>query len=160
MILQIVLLVLLSCNQNKKRENNSMDDIDSNKDKFYTVSHYQDLIRLPLIKPYEIYSADNGFTWFLKFRFPEKIRKKDELGGVDSIGVHDNLIVAYSKLTYLPGEMTPAWFIVDVPNKDEKVFTKEKEYKDYLTNRKLESVKFYRPKEVFEKFEKSGKLPW
>lgn len=130
-MLQLFFLIIISCTSiNKKeipKEKNNIEE--SSQDEFYLNTHNGDLIRLPLIKPYELISADNGVTWFLKFQFPEKIKNKTELDNVNLIGIHDSIIVAYSKLTYLPGEMTEAWFVIDVSNNDEFFLRKTKSIK-------------------------------
>jgi hypothetical protein len=130
----------------------------NNKDTFYKSSRHSYIYRLPLIKPYEITSRDNGATWILAF---QKIQ--NPCNGVQflaRVGIHDSTIVLYSPNDFsFSGEHPPVWAVIDVLNGVENVFTEEKDYKFYLREKKLGAIDLYDIQKVFELFDKEGKLP-
>jgi len=125
---------------------------------FYSYSRKGDLYRIPIIKPYEINSADNGFTWIMDFKGnnPPSLLGT---GAIDSIGVKESYFVLFNKRADLRTGMTKAWFLVDALAKDEKVFTTEEEYKNYLETKKLGHIKMYKITDVFKEFDTNKKLP-
>jgi len=80
-------------------------------------------------------------------------------GAIDSIGVKESYFVLFNKRADLRTGMTKAWFLVDALAKDEKVFTTEEEYKNYLETKKLGHIKMYKITDVFKEFDTNKKLP-
>jgi hypothetical protein len=147
---RLILLILIfsfpSCDINKNTPNKNKEE---RQDKFYTETERGYLSRIPLIKPYELISPDNGFTWVYKSPFNEKKDKKIILENVSLVGIHDSIIVVYTDMTYLPGEMTKAWCIINTKDKSEKLFTTEE---SYLENIKKAVRLGFRLKDVTEVF--------
>jgi hypothetical protein len=138
----IVICLLTGCNQS---ENNQK------KDGFYDYSQTLDLYRIPLIEPYQIISADRGYSWMF------------ERGGlsnvVNKVGIEDSVIVLYSSRTALVDGMSQAWFVLKAGSKEEKVFKTEEDYNKYLRFIGIDSIRIYEVNQVFTEFDKTKRLP-
>ena len=128
---------------------------------FYDYSSYSDLVRVPLIEPYEIISADQGntFTFMLPFDKINKLYYTDQITPTDSIGINDNFIVLYTKGMNLGSNKTQAWFLIDIKNKDEVAFTKHEEFQEFIHSKKIGTIKLYDCKSIYSVFASKGSLP-
>lgn len=157
-IISLVFLILLSSSCGWLQPTSNGSDL-QNEDEFYSISKVGDLYRFPLIKPFEVFSTIGyGPDWFVNLKYGNDF-KKDQIS-IDSVSVTDSLIIAYSDGIYLPGEMTKAWFIIDVKEKKELAFRTEDEYLQYIKERGIVSVKLYHPNTIYTEFKDSKILPW
>jgi len=149
-IIMLILIssLLFSCNLNNKKKEQG----------FYDYSRSGDLYRIPLIEPYEITSADKGFTWIMEFKGNSPPSKLGT-GNIDSIGLTRSYCILYNRRADLPNGMSKAWFVIDANKNEEKVFTSDDEYQIFLKSRNLNSLKLYDIKAVFIDFDKKGILP-
>jgi len=75
-------------------------------------------------------------------------------------GIHDSIIVVYTDMTYLPGEMTQAWCIVNVKNNSENIFTTEEEYLRNIKTLRSTEFQLQNIKDAFKLFNDKGEYPW
>ena len=143
-----ILLTFISC-QNTEKEM---------KDGFYSNFSYGDIIRIPLIEPLELVSPDDGQNWFFKPVFNQLDNFNLEIDNVESYGVHDSLIVVYSKRLYIKSQMTEAWVVTDLSKEVERVFLTEKEYDSWIKSNDLDAIELYECNEAFQYFKNNGKL--
>jgi hypothetical protein len=131
---------------------------------FYGYISREDLIRIPLIQPYELLTLSNLDThpidttdertvsWELRFKHP----------GMDWINTTDFNVV--NGIIYGNGKRSRAapndYFVIIPAEKIEKIFETETEWNDYLKNKGIDSRILLRPWPLFEKFEKDLVLPW
>jgi hypothetical protein len=158
MIFQALILFLCySCGapQQENKEKTEQQQVD----KFYTSEKDGDLYRIPLIKPIQIISPI-GYddSWDLKFPY-QKIERKRSVE-VSSATVVDSLIIVYSKMTSLPGEMTQAWFFIDTRNKTEIVCRNNDEYQKHLSEIGIATPILYDVNELYSQFKEKGVLPF
>ena len=126
---------------------------------FYEYSWDQDECRVPLIKPYQLYSYNSGKSWFFDL-LTHKYTAGNQTHGITSIGIKDSLIILYIDKPELPDfNDTPAWIIVDTESKSEVAFDSEAGYKTALDSLKIDKVNLYDVKKVFEKFNDNYTLP-
>jgi hypothetical protein len=120
-----------------------------------------DLIRIPLIEPYEIVSADrDGESWGIMYDNP--ILSDDFATGmsVDSVGLKADMIIFYSRHTVTTGRMGAVWYVFNTHLKSGKLFTQEERYQQFLkTTYQGSSVKLYAPEMMWEKFKDNYELP-
>lgn len=149
----VLLLSTPSCKLIVKNNNNDEDN-------FYKHSKYSDIYRIPLKKPYELYSADNGNIWFLDFKFGVNINIQ-KIDGVDSIGLNGDFVFAYCKNTYVPNKgMMPIWFVADIKNKKDTIFLNETEFNNYIIKCNIKNNSMYSPQDIYNNFDATGSLPW
>ncbi len=154
--LLLLAVALQACFNNNNKKMNTQNNVDE----FYIYTRYEDLYRLPLIKPLELTSVGGeGYGWTLKFPY-QKIDDNVETGILDKIAVEDSLIIVYIERTYLYHNMTEAWFTIDLKEKKEYAFTKEADYNAFLKAKHIDSVTFYSPDELFKQFDEKRTLPW
>lgn len=126
---------------------------------FYDYSRVNYIYRLPLIEPYEITSPDNGASWGIAFK-----NNPPAAHGVQfltNIGIQDSVFVVYSpKDLSFSSDHPQVWVVVDVANKEEKIFTNEKDYNTHLKNKGLKDIKLYEINPLYTDFDKNRKLPF
>ncbi len=127
-----------------------------------------DLLRLPLIQPYELYSADiqNAENWNTsvigrKGDYMAFEGLMNESPHVDSVGISDNLIFLYSsREIFTNGDVSSAWFYFNVEQKRGGYYLKRNLYLDFLKNNySITSVNFYNPTDIYKKFRDDNYLP-
>lgn len=126
-----------------------------------------DLLRLPLIKPFAIYSADIQYAESWNASVSEEDSKIIFDGvripgrpGIDSVGINGSLILVYSSHEIINGHMTSAWFVFDTEIKKGIHFLDQKGFYEHLENKfNIYSVKFYDPTTVYTEFRENNKLP-
>lgn len=128
---------MTSCKETNKESN------------FYEYSQKFDLYRLPLVKPYELISANKGFNWFFK-------NNNFEIE-VDSVGISDSFIVIYSSSVYKPelGGRFEQWLVINHKTNEISVNTFE-EFKEFKNNNNLT---MYDVNEVYKVFNENLQLP-
>jgi len=113
---------------------------------FYNYSRISYIYRLPVIKPYEITSPDNGKNWAIAFK-----NSPPPVHGVQfltNIGIQDSVFIVYSSEDLsVPGH-PQVWAVIDVVKKEV-----------HLKNKGLEDIRLYEINTVFETFDKNKKLP-
>ena len=154
-ILVFFLIFFISCGNSKQGKD--MEKFNATNDKFYTSSKDGDIFRIPLIKPIQIISTVGyGDSWVLKLPYQHK--EITESIEVDSAYVIDSLIIIYSKSTYLPGEMTQVWLLIDTKNQLEFVYRNYNEYQMKLNKMSITSPKLYDINELYTLFKKKGNM--
>lgn len=130
-------------------------DESSGGDPFYTDTRREDLDRLPLVKPLELYSADGGSTWFFDLPFGE-VEMQDQVTCV-MVGMKDSILVVYTDLVSLPGETTDAWFCCDLDQRSTTVFRSSEAFRNTAFNA---SIEMHSVRKAFAQFRQTGELPW
>lgn len=148
-----LLAILVSAGSCQQKKQNMSDD-------FYIKSKKGDLSRIPLRKPVELISADEGFTWFIKPLYGEIDPQNLEIGNIDKIGMSDSVIVAYARRIYFNSGMTQMWIIINLKERHEKAITEEAQYADYLRKNNLNSIELLNVNEVFKLFDRKKELPF
>jgi hypothetical protein len=131
---------------------------------FYGYISREDLIRIPLVQPYELLTLSNLNTdpdnesdertvsWELRFKNP----------GMDHVNVTDFNVT--SGVIYGNGKRSRFapndYFIIIPVRKIESRFKSEAEWRDSLRNMGIGSEKLLRPWPVFKQFKKDLVLPW
>ncbi len=129
--------------------------INDNKKGFYEYYKNYDIIRIPLIEPYEIYSSDDGANWFFDVPFG-KILEGLQISDVKSLYVDNDLIFIYSSMISLPGEMTSAWFVFETKGKTSNYYTDYEQFvKDYPASKNMKPIRI-----IFNEFKSNQTLPW
>lgn len=131
---------------------------------FYGYISREDLIRIPMIQPYELLTLANLNTdiidtsdsqtvsWELRFKNP----------GMDHINTTDfnvmkGIIYGNGKRSaYAPND----YFVIIPARKLEKTFASETEWRHYLIDLGIDPDNLLRPWPVFKEFEKNLTLPW
>ncbi|PPK92252.1 hypothetical protein LY01_03010 [Nonlabens xylanidelens] len=149
----LLLFSFIKCGEKTKEK------IVSQKETKINISRDSDLYVIPLLDDIRVISTNGvGSDWTLDLPYGNLINKKTI--GVDSLSVFDEYILVYTESTYLPGEMTEAWVLINTKKKSEFI------YKDFelLKKQSLEiSKREYEMNEVndiFVKIQSSNKLPW
>lgn len=126
---------------------------------FYEYSRISYIYRLPVIEPYEITSPDNGANWTITFKNnPSSIH--DGAQFLTKIGIHDSIFIVYSPRDLsFSSDHPQVWALIDIPKKEEKVFTSEKDYKVYLRAKGIEDLKLHDINALFIDFDKNKRLP-
>lgn len=150
-----VILQITSCNFIDNHRN--MNNKNNNTDLFYSELYKNNHTRIPLIKPYELISSDEGFTWSLISPFNKDRDKKFIIGNIQKVAIHDSLIIVYSDMTSLPNQMSEAWGCIDITNCEESVFTFHKEFENFLKTKNISAIEYTTIKTLFEDYKK-GKI--
>jgi hypothetical protein len=131
---------------------------------FYGYISREDLIRIPLIQPYELLTLSNldkdpidesderTVSWELRF----KNRGMDHINCTDFNVVHGVIYGNGKRSKYAPDD----YFVIIPSQKLEKTFKSETAWNEYLINIGIDPGKLIRPWPVFKKFEKDLTLPW
>jgi hypothetical protein len=131
---------------------------------FYGYLSREDLIRIPLIQPYELLTLSNlesdsidetnhlMVSWELRF----KHISQHSVNTTD-FNVINGVIYGNGKRTvYAPND----YFIIVPARKLEKTFKNESEWKDSLVQMGINPENLVRPWPIFKQFEKDLILPW
>lgn len=151
LVFSLVCMLFSGCNN--LQENTPSKD-------FYTADREADLFRIPLIEPYQL--INTGFIeepWF--FNVPANISAPENTNQIalEAVWVNskDSLAGFYNSSIYISGSgMTEAWFLLDIPNKKIETHLSEEAF-DKAVGQKAD---FKSCSVVFNKFSKTGKLPW
>ncbi len=137
-------------------------------DTFYSECGGWSMVRLPLIKPYEVLSIDPETTdniWSIKF-------DSDELFSTDHvqrITVEDSIIYVLSGIfngegdsTALVGSMYPTvWYIINTKNGDKRGFHDIEVFNNYLLLNRYPHPHWYDIDSLFIEYcQNNKKLPW
>jgi hypothetical protein len=131
---------------------------------FYSAPYKEDLMRIPLIFPYELFiqnSADSDYFpthgWNLNFLHNKFLGYVSHVN-VSYINIEKRIIYGHGK-----DGKTPApnfWFVIIPYQKFEEIFAKEKEWKDFLQSKSVNPQKLFSVWTVFEDFKNNETLPW
>lgn len=130
------------------------------KNEFYTESHRDDLIRIPLLDPVELISADEGNEWLMKLPFGQIRDRNLDVSAIERIGVQDSVVVVYSRSMYYDSGMREVWIIIDMKAQKETALTDEESYHSWLFSHQLQNLRLYDVNAVFKQFDHEGVLPW
>ena len=147
--------LLLSCNVRTEQKKQAKEV----KDDFYIKERGLDMIRLPLIKPYEVLRLNGSNEWIMNL---EAGTLQFSVSNVKEVNVIDSIIVVHSSdITYLRGEKVGnAWFIIKPSQQSEQGFTVESEFLSELKNQGINKPVFYNIDELYKEFVETGKLRW
>jgi hypothetical protein len=133
---------------------------------FYEYTHDSDLLRLPLIEPYELYSADiaKGEEWNAsvlgrKGEYMTFEGLMNDSPHVDSVSIKGCYIFLYSSSENFKDTMCNAWFVFNTNSRQGTSFRDYKTFYETMKKIKIDHVNFYDPKEVFMKFDIDHNLP-
>jgi hypothetical protein len=143
----LAVAICLSCGNHSVAEKQAQDP-------FYTQTRREDLDRLPLLKPLEMYSPD-GQTWF--FDLPFGPAEQQDQVPCFMAGIKDSVLIVYTETISLPGESINAWFRFDLDKQTTTVYRSSEEFRSNAFNA---SVKLYSVNKVAAQFQKTGELPW
>lgn|GEM_PF-903752 len=132
-------------------------DEKNSKDPFYTNANASwDVIRIPLIKPYELIQLNGSGEWTMNLQ-----KTPSSASNVKGIAVVDSTILIHSVQTYCQDELVPeAWFIVSKQHKIEKGFVKAVEFKKVLLSIGIKNLKFHNVDSVFNSFSSGESIQW
>lgn len=136
-----VFLILFSC-ENKKSKS------------FYEFSMKEnDVWRLPIVEPYEMYSAYCCSEWFIEGNSPlgKRFGIKQR---VDSVNYFNHKLIIYDGTEY-----KEKWILLNFENDNTIKFNERLDLKEYLMRDTLEFM-FFGTENVFNSWEKTDSLPW
>ena len=121
---------------------------------FYNYSKRGDLFRVPLIKPYEIISAD-GTEWTYE------VDSKNQLpiSSIVEIGVKSNFFVIHSSNYYFNSHSGETWLIMDTRTGSKYFETSDGSYDIQVRSLGIESIKLNSPSFLFQYLTNNGKMP-
>ena len=153
-ILLLMYLLLFACNHQTPDRQKA--------DKFYTEKSDYNLVRFPLIKPYQMAMITNGIpsdNWIMLSI--DECEAFPTIPGVKHINVIDTVIFAYANNTIVNFQSAKkGWFILIPKRHIIREFTTQKEYLNYLSSIKVHDPKMYLVGEVFQYFDKEDTLDW
>ena len=134
------------------------------KNSFYTHTTKEDLYRLPLIEPYElinIYGSDNDrheeaySTWQVDLKYGHYPFSSAR---AVQVNVTNGIIYGWRPRTDQDVERR---FVIIPKEKEEKVFkNQEPEWREYLKQKGIDSIKMYDVWTLFDEFRRNKILPW
>jgi len=135
-------------------------------DDFYKGSTDGDLVRIPLLEPYELIKI-KGFeeidlptkSWFLNFHYAgdTTIYKGSRQVAVDEINVEKGVIYSHS----FPFSRDKDSYVAIVPaEKSENVFNNKEQWENYLKSKGIAKPKLYSVEVIWPKFKSEGITPW
>ncbi len=132
------------------------------KDPFYTIYAREDLIRIPLIKPYELLTvaeaspADEFYSWNLSFQFDDAQGRTNKINAT-YINVSRGVIYGHGKdLPAAPND----WFVIIPDKKIEKIFEDRVSWNACLRENHVLGDSLRKIWPVFYAFRDKGALPW
>jgi PBP1b-binding outer membrane lipoprotein LpoB len=159
--LLLVFIILIGCN-NKKKERNNLSK-SQNKDTFYLNSSDFDLIRFPLIKPYQVISIDDGNSWSIKSDIkPKKINDINDINNINQISNYQDCFLIHSlgKTIVKGQEVNEAWYVVFPKDSVVKSFTKENNFSNYIKDKCTSKIEWKTPQVLFKQFDETNCLGW
>ena len=143
----ISLLNLISCN----RMQNSTPPAT-----FYTTAHRGDLLRLPLIDPYEAISID-GTEWSINL-LTKEIQDELTITELDSVGVwQDKIVVITIADRYFAKH---PFYVIDAKLHHEKAFDNWPDVQQYIAPQTIAQFNLQAIRSLYPKFDSGEKLPW
>lgn len=149
----VIILPLIECKKEEKIIPNE------NRDEFYVNSSHYDMIRFPLLKPFEIISINDGKEWILEHNIkPKNIGEINNPNNIVKIAYVQNLFLIYSEgKTILRGkEVKKAWYILDVEDNCIKGFETEEELEKIVKSQ----IVWRNSSELFKEFDETYCLEW
>ena len=153
-ILKVLLLLsiffICSCINDK---GNPVPDFVKHQDSFYTVSSDFDLIRFPLIKPYEVASIDDGSQWSIRSNVePKNIKEINDINSIAGLAHIKDCFLVHSKgSTVIQGqEVNEAWYVIIPRDTVTKSFMKETDFYEYIKKEGVKSFKWESPLSLFK----------
>lgn len=154
----IIFLVLCGCSIFSSRHQNA--------DPFYSQYSERELLRFPLIKPYEsIYLEETG--WMIELHIsPYKpgIPTYTGIAFPEKLSVKNNVIMVYT--TYVPmqsrvdGEQGLYWFVLLPEEKKELGFKNEPDFLNFIKQYGIDSPDWQNVDDAFRQFRETGCLAW
>lgn len=142
----------------------------SHEDEFYNDMGAYPSARLPLIKPYELYSKE-GEPWSLNLFTglwsppPDDTLLYNNVLNVEKISLKNSVIMAYSP--YIDGDISPSmkkyvyhWFVI-VPDKDiAEGFYNENAFLKYIQQFGIQEPDWREPSDVYDEYVETECLDW
>ena len=159
--LVITILVLSSCRVFQFGSQNS--------DPFYSTNYSDwDVIRFPLIKPYEAVKAhDKEIGWTINLPispYENGIPNYIDIYHPEKVAIKNNVIMTYT--TYVPidisalGEQPLFWFVMLPEEKKEIGFYKEIEFLNFIKKYGIDDPNWKMIDLVYQQFYETGCLDW
>ena len=126
-----------------------------NKD-FYADSRRGDLLRIPLIQPYEAVSTD-GKEWMINLLGTE-ITDELTISEIDSLGVYSEQVLVHTRADRFFAKHP--FYLIDATQKQEQAFDHLPDAVTALGSATFKEFKMHPVQEVFERFDTGGPLPW
>ncbi len=150
---------MTSCNFSNKKE--KIPTNNKNTDIFYTKSVGLDIVRFPLIKPFDITSIDIKESWLLGIGSDTDIYADN----ISELTILKSYIFVHSIGRTIVGDnfVLEGWYIVDTKAKEFlKGFATEKEFSKYLKSIQIDDDKLVwrKPAYLYKQFKETGCLPW
>lgn len=134
--------------------------IENHKIGFYDYSRLDYEYRLPLLKPYEITSSNDGSNWLLinKLRNPSFRTKGVQF--LSQVGIKDSIIVLYSPRDLsFSSDHPQIWTVLDLKRKSDTCLFSSDDYYGYLSSNGIDTVLLYDINLIFKDFDAQKKLP-
>jgi hypothetical protein len=120
-----------------------------------------DYVRFPLIYPYEVMNADfRDEKWIINLQ--NGVGTYLSVFMLEKVTVINDIILAQKEYTKtdLTREHPLIWFVI-IPSKHiEEGFSTEIEFKKYLHKIGISEFKWWKVRDAYRKFERTGCLPW
>lgn len=144
----------MACNQQNKNRRHA--------DKFYTEKSDWDVIRIPLVKPYEALNLSSDQDWSVQLAdMADPSGGPISVPGTKHINVIDSVILIHSRKTILDGEwVNEAWFVFIPKNQIFRGFKTHREYLNYTSSIKIKDPKLYDANEIMQYFNKKDTVDW
>jgi len=134
------------------------------KDNFYNKTGGSDYKRLPLIKPFEMWSTGNiPNYWYYQLK-SHNIKFTSQIAGSE-VSVSDAFIIIHYKGGYQQVKSLAdpeKFYLVDTKRKLEYEFNRLQELTTFLSNNQFDSnkISFYNLDSIYTQFNQTGRLPW
>ncbi|GAA4339055.1 hypothetical protein GCM10023149_49500 [Mucilaginibacter gynuensis] len=151
-LLILGMLSLLACDNQDERLKNA--------DPFYTEKSDFDLIRFPLIKPYEALSISDDTGWYVQNQ-EDSTASAVSIPGAKHINVIDSVVIIHAQKTLIEGQqINEGWFVLVPKIKVYKEFKSRQEFMKYVLSLQIKNIKMYSMNEAFQCFYNRDTLDW
>lgn len=123
---------------------------------FYEASRRADLMRVPLVEPYEVMSTD-GKEWMIDIRGKD-IRDELTIAEIESVGVYQGQVLAFTREDRFFAKH--AYYLIHAAERREVAYDDLDDLKDAIAPAKVEDFQMQPIRALFENFDGGGALPW
>lgn len=138
----LISVILICCRQKSGRESEM---------KFYESSKTFDMYRLPLIRPIELLSADEGNSWICRYNF-KSLSGRSEIDNIEKVGIFKGFIALYCPLTFNGNSMSETWVLIDVLGNSDVIFNEQIKFESYLKKNDLNQMKLISVDSAYKNF--------
>jgi hypothetical protein len=159
----VMICLLLFCCDRAAKQDGKNPTAQQQKDDFYTESASGDIIRFPLIKPYEVVSIDDGESWSVELPGkPERISDINNPGHVNEVCVTNGIILlhAVGETIVMGKEVKEAWYAIIPEQSTTKGFSTLTDFKAFVLEKHIGEIKWVSSQKLFNQFDTTVCLPW